>query len=42
MWGKMKNTGDDWMYPKPLMDLRLCIFPCFEKQFLGSYYSDKS
>ncbi|KAK2978624.1 hypothetical protein RJ640_020934 [Escallonia rubra] len=24
MWGKIKNTGDDWMYPKPLMDLRLC------------------
>lgn len=23
MWGKIKNTGDDWMYPKPLMDLRL-------------------
>jgi len=22
MWGKMKNTGDDWMYPKPVMDLR--------------------
>lgn len=22
MWGKIKNTGDDWMYPKPLMDLR--------------------
>jgi hypothetical protein len=22
MWGKMKTTGDDWMYPKPLMDLR--------------------
>uniref|UniRef100_A0ACD5UVP4 Uncharacterized protein n=1 Tax=Avena sativa TaxID=4498 RepID=A0ACD5UVP4_AVESA len=21
MWGKMKTTGDDWMYPKPLMDL---------------------
>ncbi|CAA3026843.1 Hypothetical predicted protein [Olea europaea subsp. europaea] len=21
MWGKMKNTGDDWMYPKPHMDL---------------------
>ncbi|KAJ1401348.1 Regulator of chromosome condensation, RCC1 [Sesbania bispinosa] len=21
MWGKLKNTGDDWMYPKPLMDL---------------------
>lgn len=22
MWGKLKNNGDDWMYPKPLMDLR--------------------
>ncbi|KAG6608578.1 Protein RCC2-like protein, partial [Cucurbita argyrosperma subsp. sororia] len=21
MWGKIKNAGDDWMYPKPLMDL---------------------
>lgn len=21
MWGKLKTTGDDWMYPKPLMDL---------------------
>ncbi|XP_062185049.1 uncharacterized protein LOC133888725 isoform X1 [Phragmites australis] len=21
MWGKLKNTGDDWMYPKPVMDL---------------------
>ncbi|KAK9743459.1 hypothetical protein RND81_03G240700 [Saponaria officinalis] len=21
MWGKIKNTGDEWMYPKPLMDL---------------------
>ncbi|KAL2504013.1 Regulator of chromosome condensation (RCC1) family protein [Abeliophyllum distichum] len=21
MWGKMKTSGDDWMYPKPLMDL---------------------
>ncbi|KAL2892843.1 Protein RCC2-like protein [Bienertia sinuspersici] len=25
MWGKMKNTGDDWMYPKPVMDLSGCI-----------------
>ena len=22
MWGKIKNNGDDWMYPKPMMDLR--------------------
>ncbi|MQL87844.1 hypothetical protein Taro_020394 [Colocasia esculenta] len=21
MWGKLKNTGDDWMYPKPVLDL---------------------
>ncbi|XP_042453382.1 protein RCC2-like [Zingiber officinale] len=21
MWGKLKITGDDWMYPKPVMDL---------------------
>ncbi|CAA6673484.1 unnamed protein product [Spirodela intermedia] len=21
MWGKLKSTGDDWMYPKPVMDL---------------------
>ncbi|KAJ8498711.1 hypothetical protein OPV22_009263 [Ensete ventricosum] len=21
MWGKLKTTGDDWMYPKPVMDL---------------------
>ncbi|XP_016451521.2 uncharacterized protein LOC107776184 isoform X1 [Nicotiana tabacum] len=21
MWGKVKNSGDDWMYPKPLLDL---------------------
>ncbi|KAL3840243.1 hypothetical protein ACJIZ3_024834 [Penstemon smallii] len=21
MWGKIKNSGDDWMYPKPHMDL---------------------
>ncbi|RZC66598.1 hypothetical protein C5167_010302 [Papaver somniferum] len=21
MWGKIKSTGDDWMYAKPLMDL---------------------
>ncbi|OVA12857.1 Regulator of chromosome condensation [Macleaya cordata] len=21
MWGKIKNKGDEWMYPKPLLDL---------------------
>lgn len=39
MWGKIKNTGDDWMYPKPLMDLRslsvklVHIFVCLEAVF---------
>nr|KJB63561.1 hypothetical protein B456_010G005900 [Gossypium raimondii] len=27
MWGKIKNAGDDWMYPKPLMDLRSSAVP---------------
>lgn len=27
MWGKIKTTGDDWMYPKPLMDLRFGSMP---------------
>lgn len=30
MWGKLKNTGDDWMYPKPVMDLRFhSVIFCF-------------
>lgn len=40
MWGKLKNTGDDWMYPKPLMDLRLYYIPklfSVYKIFLISY-----
>ncbi|KAL6506748.1 hypothetical protein OROHE_022580 [Orobanche hederae] len=27
MWGKIKSSGDDWMYPKPLMDLRSSATP---------------
>ncbi|KAL5999912.1 hypothetical protein ACLOJK_034589 [Asimina triloba] len=27
MWGKLKTTGDDWMYPKPVMDLRSSANP---------------
>jgi hypothetical protein len=22
MWGKLKNSGDEWMYPKLVTDLR--------------------
>lgn len=37
MWGKMKNTGDDWMYPKPLLDLRLCFCSMNFQKFLLFY-----
>ncbi|XVE94599.1 hypothetical protein REPUB_Repub02eG0022400 [Reevesia pubescens] len=30
MWGKIKNAGDDWMYPKPLMDLSGCNLCCMD------------
>ena len=23
MWGRVKTTGENWMYPKPVLDLRL-------------------
>nr|VDD56388.1 unnamed protein product [Brassica oleracea] len=26
MWGKIKNNGDDWMYPKRMMDLSMHHF----------------
>lgn len=26
MWGRVKTTGENWMYPKPVLDLRLV--PC--------------
>lgn len=29
MWGKLKNNGDDWMYPKPVMDLRFVFCLAF-------------
>ena len=25
IWGKVKVTGDNYMYPKPLMDLRFLL-----------------
>lgn len=40
MWGKIKNAGDDWMYPKPLMDLRfiLCYMSPYVEFFSLYYY----
>ncbi|KAE8709892.1 cytochrome P450 83B1-like [Hibiscus syriacus] len=31
--GANKNTGDDWMYPKPLMDLRLLLHKLGHAQY---------
>ncbi|KAL9229193.1 hypothetical protein vseg_004686 [Gypsophila vaccaria] len=40
MWGKIKSTGDDWMYPKPLMDLSGWNLRCMDSgnmfQFVGA------
>jgi hypothetical protein len=40
MWGRVKTTGDNWMYPKPVLDLRcdsLWLSTCLilkQKEFL--------
>ncbi|KAI8563431.1 hypothetical protein RHMOL_Rhmol03G0110800 [Rhododendron molle] len=34
MWGKVKNKGGKWLYPKPVMDSRV-ISRCFFFQLLG-------
>nr|GMD94465.1 protein RCC2 homolog [Ipomoea batatas] len=43
MWGKIKNTGDDSMYPKPLMDLSGWHLRCMDSgnmhHFVGADYS---
>ncbi|KAJ0587788.1 putative chromatin remodeling & transcriptional activation HMG family [Helianthus annuus] len=40
MWGKIKNTGDDLMYPKPLMDLSgwnvRCMASGYMHHFVGA------
>ncbi|KAK9270372.1 hypothetical protein L1049_025951 [Liquidambar formosana] len=37
MWGKIKNTGDDWMYPKPLMDLSGWNLRCMDSGFMHHF-----
>ncbi|KAI3888668.1 hypothetical protein MKW92_011652 [Papaver armeniacum] len=44
MWGKMKvTTGDDWMYPKPLLDLSCWNIRCMDSDashnFVGAEHS---
>ncbi|KAG9443066.1 hypothetical protein H6P81_018920 [Aristolochia fimbriata] len=34
MWGKLKNAGDDWMYPKPLMDLSGWHIRCMDSGYM--------
>ncbi|XP_020528209.1 protein RCC2 isoform X1 [Amborella trichopoda] len=33
IWGKIKATGDDWMYPKPLLDLGGWNIRCMDSGF---------
>jgi alpha-tubulin suppressor-like RCC1 family protein len=37
MWGKLKNNGDDWMYPKPLMDLSGWNLRCMDSGNLNHF-----
>lgn len=41
MWGKLKTTGDDWMYPKPLMDLRFFSEYSFLQNVLNKLIKSK-
>ncbi|KAH7845457.1 hypothetical protein Vadar_002341 [Vaccinium darrowii] len=40
MWGKVRNKGDEWMYPKPLMDLSGWNIRCMDsgemRHFVGA------
>lgn len=36
MWGKVKNTGDSWMYPKALMDLSGWNIRCMDSGNMSS------
>ncbi|KAE9458607.1 hypothetical protein C3L33_09473, partial [Rhododendron williamsianum] len=40
MWGKVKNKGDEWMYPKPVMDLSGWNIRCMDsgdmRHFVGA------
>ncbi|XP_059633876.1 uncharacterized protein LOC132276462 [Cornus florida] len=37
MWGKLKGTGDDWMYPKPLMDLSGWNIRCMDSGYMHHF-----
>lgn len=37
MWGKIKSTGDDWMYPKPVMDLSGWNIRCMDSGLMHHF-----
>lgn len=37
MWGKLKSSGDDWMYPKPLMDLSGWNLRCMDSGYMHHF-----
>ncbi|MCL7048079.1 hypothetical protein MKW94_029797 [Papaver nudicaule] len=37
MWGKLKTKGDDWMYPKPLLDLSGWDIRCMDSGATHSF-----
>ncbi|XP_047328167.1 protein RCC2 homolog [Impatiens glandulifera] len=37
MWGKIKSTGDDWMYPKPLLDLSGWNIRCMNSGYMHHF-----
>ncbi|KAJ0925930.1 putative chromatin remodeling & transcriptional activation HMG family [Helianthus annuus] len=42
MWGKIKNTGDDLMYPKPLMDLSGWNVRCMDSGYMHHFVGAES
>ncbi|KAM0006846.1 putative regulator of chromosome condensation 1/beta-lactamase-inhibitor protein II [Helianthus debilis subsp. tardiflorus] len=42
MWGKIKNNGDDLMYPKPLMDLSGWNVRCMDSGYMHHFVGAES
>ena len=42
MWSKVKNIGDDWVYPKPLIDLSGRNLRCMHSGNMHHFVGTKS
>ena len=42
MWSKVKNIGDDWVYPKPLIDLSGWNLRCMHSGNMHHFVGTKS